>query len=41
MDRVDPEIANLTVLSTEGETVELASLWSQRTVVMGFIRHFG
>ena len=36
-----PDVAGLTVLDMEKNTVELASLWRGRRVVLTFLRHFG
>ena len=40
LSRAD-DLAKLTVLDEAGKTVELGSLWSEKTVVLMFIRHFG
>jgi peroxiredoxin len=32
---------DLTLLNTSGEPVQLSSLWSQRTLLLAFTRHFG
>ena len=34
------DLAKLTVLDAEGRSVELASLWRDRTAVLLFLRHF-
>ena len=33
--------AGVTVLNPRGEEIELASLWSDRLIVLAFLRHFG
>jgi peroxiredoxin len=32
---------NLNVVNADGETIELSSLWSDKPVVLSFLRHFG
>ena len=32
---------NLPVMNADGETIELASLWADKPVVLSFLRHFG
>jgi peroxiredoxin len=32
---------NLKVVNANGETLELASLWADKPVVLAFLRHFG
>ena len=32
---------NLNVVNADGETIELSSLWSDKPVVLAFLRHFG
>jgi len=34
-------LGKLTVLDEQGASVEVASLWRDRTVVLAFVRHFG
>jgi hypothetical protein len=34
-------LAAIEVLDPEGRSVRLGSLWSERTVVLAFVRHFG
>jgi hypothetical protein len=40
LSRAD-DLAAMTVLDEAGKTVELGSLWRDRTIVLLFIRHFG
>ena len=40
MHRAD-NLAKLTVLDEHGGTIELGSLWRDRTAVLVFVRHFG
>jgi hypothetical protein len=35
------DLAKMTVLDERGGTVELGSLWRDKTAVLVFIRHFG
>lgn len=35
------DLAKLTVLDEQGKTVELGTLWRDRTAVLAFLRHFG
>jgi peroxiredoxin len=32
---------NLNVVNADGDTIELSSLWSDKPVVLAFLRHFG
>jgi peroxiredoxin len=32
---------NLNVVNADGETITLSSLWSDKPVVLSFLRHFG
>jgi peroxiredoxin len=32
---------NIQVVNADGETIELSSLWSDKPVVLAFLRHFG
>jgi peroxiredoxin len=32
---------NLKVVNADGETIELSSLWTDKPVVLSFLRHFG
>ena len=32
---------SIQVVNAEGETIELSSLWSDKQVVLAFLRHFG
>jgi peroxiredoxin len=32
---------NLKVVNADGATIELSALWSDRPVVLAFLRHFG
>ena len=32
---------NVQVVNADGETIELSSLWSDKPVVLSFLRHFG
>jgi peroxiredoxin len=32
---------NIQVVNADGETIELSSLWSDKPVVLSFLRHFG
>ncbi len=32
---------NLNVVNADGETIELSSLWTDKPVVLAFLRHFG
>jgi hypothetical protein len=41
MDRISPDVAQLPVLDLAGEPHPLESLWSGRTAVLVFVRHFG
>jgi len=34
-------ISKLTVKDTRGKEVEISSLWSERRIVLVFLRHFG
>jgi hypothetical protein len=36
-----PDVSGLTVLNTEGEVVDLESLWRGRRIILTFLRHFG
>jgi hypothetical protein len=38
---VPPELANAAVTAEDGSTVRLGSLWSDRPIVLAFVRHFG
>lgn len=40
LDRAD-DLAKLTVSDEQGQSIELGSLWRDRTVVLVFVRHFG
>jgi hypothetical protein len=40
VDRAD-DLAKLTVSDEQGQTIELGSLWRDKTVVLVFVRHFG
>jgi hypothetical protein len=40
LDRAD-DLAKLTVSDEQGQTIELGSLWRDKTVVLVFVRHFG
>ncbi len=40
LQRAD-DLAKLPVLDADGRTVELGSLWRDRTAVLVFLRHFG
>ena len=40
MHRAD-NLAKLTVLDEHGGTIELGSLWRDKTAVLVFVRHFG
>ena len=35
------DLANLAVLDKTGKSVELGTLWRDRTAVLVFVRHFG
>ena len=35
------DLATMTVLDGTGATVELGTLWRDRTAVLVFVRHFG
>ena len=35
------DLAKLTVLDEQGKTIELGTLWRNKTAVLVFIRHFG
>ena len=35
------DLAKLTVLDEHGQTVELGTLWKDKTAVLVFLRHFG
>ena len=35
------DLANMTVLDDKGGTVELGTLWRDKTAVLVFVRHFG
>ncbi len=41
MTTVDAGFAEASVLDVEGRAVPLESLWKDRPVVLGFVRHFG
>ncbi len=42
MDRIPEDVAKLTVLDPEGGPPRrLEELWSGRTAVLAFVRHFG
>ncbi len=32
---------NLQVINADGATIELASLWADKPLVLAFLRHFG
>ena len=32
---------NIQVVNADGETIELASLWADKPMVLVFLRHFG
>jgi peroxiredoxin len=32
---------NLQVVDADGKTIELSSLWTDKPVVLSFLRHFG
>jgi len=34
-------LAKLTVQDEAGQSVEVSSLWRDRTIVLAFVRHFG
>jgi hypothetical protein len=40
LDRAD-DLAKLPVQDDKGQTVELGTLWRDRTAVLVFLRHFG
>jgi len=40
-DAIEVDLREAPVLDPEGRAVPLASLWSDRTVVLSFVRHFG
>lgn len=40
LDRAD-DLAKLPVLNEKGESIELGSLWHDKTVALVFVRHFG
>jgi hypothetical protein len=35
------DLAKMTVLDTQGQPVELGSLWKDHAVALVFVRHFG
>jgi len=35
------DLAKLTVLDDDGKSIELGTLWHDRTAVLVFVRHFG
>ncbi|HVK84372.1 MAG TPA: hypothetical protein VM513_09715 [Kofleriaceae bacterium] len=35
------DLAKLTVLDASGATIDLGTLWRDRTAVLVFVRHFG
>lgn len=35
------DLAKMTVLDEHGGTVELGTLWREKTAVLVFVRHFG
>jgi hypothetical protein len=35
------ELAHMTVLDEAGKSVELGTLWRDRTAILVFVRHFG
>jgi hypothetical protein len=35
------DLAKMTVLDEHGKTVELGTLWCDRTAILVFVRHFG
>ncbi|MFT4572138.1 MAG: hypothetical protein ACI91F_003036 [Candidatus Binatia bacterium] len=39
--KLSTKLAPIVLHDTEGQAVELSSLWQQRPVVLAFIRHFG
>jgi len=40
LERAD-DLAKLTIQDEKGQTVELGSLWRDKTVALVFVRHFG
>lgn len=40
VDRAD-DLAKLTVLDEQGQSIELGTLWRDAPVVLAFVRHFG
>lgn len=40
-ESVPQELASAIVLNEQGGQVRLGELWSERTVVLAFVRHFG
>lgn len=36
-----PDLGGTTVTDLNGHEVDLASLWSERRIVLAFLRHFG
>ena len=39
--RTDDFAPNIQVVNVDGETIDLSSLWSDKPVVLAFLRHFG
>jgi hypothetical protein len=35
------DLAKMTVLDEHGSSIELGSLWREKTAVLVFVRHFG
>jgi hypothetical protein len=35
------DLAKMTVLDEQGQSVELGTLWKDKTAVLVFLRHFG
>ncbi len=40
-DALKPRLAGVTVRDRKGDALELASLWTDRQLLLAFLRHFG
>ncbi len=40
-DELKPRLGGVTVKALNGDSIDLASLWADRPVLLSFFRHFG
>jgi len=47
INKLNPRVAiaqpapDVTVINSEGQTIDLSSVWQDKPVVLSFLRHFG